>query len=437
MKKKAHSWLLFALIFVVALSGCSGGQSASSGDDASAEKETKTIHFMHLWPKGSAKQHHMIVNDIIAKFESNHPNVKVKLEVLSNEQYKNKLKVLGASNQLPDVGMTWGGGFIEPYVSGDLFAPVDDVLESGLNELFVPGTTDAYAVDGKTYALPLELNIVPIYYNKKIFAKYGIEIPKTYAEFKNVVKTLVDHGVTPITVGNKEPWTGSMWYMYFVDRIGGSNALTNAIQGSGSFADPAFVRAAEEIQNLVKMDAFIRGYNGLSNNEAKAAFMNGNAAMYMMGTWELPNYTTNESVPKEFRESVGYFKFPIVEGGKGSRDSWVGGPGVALFVAQNSEVKDVAKEFVKFFVKEWGDQAVTKAGVIPATKVDTSGKDLPQMYIDILNELNNASNITLYADVQMSPDVAQVHLESIQALYGLQITPEQFVQHHVTAMSQE
>ena len=49
--------------------------------------------------------------------------------------------------------------------------------------------------------------------------------------------------------------------------------------------------------------------------------------------------------------------------------------------------------------------------------------------------LNAASNITLFADVQMSPGVAQVHLDAIQALFGNQMTPEEFAKAHEEALS--
>ncbi|GAJ39960.1 putative ABC transporter substrate-binding protein [Parageobacillus caldoxylosilyticus NBRC 107762] len=372
----------------------------------------------------------MIVNEIIKEFEKQNPNVTVKQEVLENEQYKNKLKILASSNELPDVGMTWAAGFLEPYVKGNLFAPLDDILNSGLKDKFVSGTTEAYAVNNKTYALPLELNITPIYYNKKIFSKYHLEPPQTYEDFKNIVQTLVKNGVAPIALGNKDRWTGSLWYMYLADRIGGADTLKNAINRKGSFEDPSLIKAAEEVQKLVKMKAFIKGFNGLSNDEAKSEFMNEKAAMYLMGTWELPNFTTNEEVPKEFRDKVGFFKFPVVDGGKGDVNSWVGGPGVGLFVSENSKVKKEAKEFVKFFIEKWGEQSVTKAGVIPATKVDTANIHLPQLYIDVLSELNKASNITLFADVQMNPEAAQTHLNLIQSLFGEEVTPKDFVKQH-------
>lgn len=430
-KKKAITLLVAVFALILFAAGCSGDESSesSSGD-------TKTIKFMHLWPEGSSKDHYKIVNEIIDGFEKENPDVKVDLEVLSNEQYKDKLKVLSSSEQLPDVGMTWPAGFLEPYVSGNKFAPLDDVLDDGLQDEFVPGTTEAYQIDGKTYGLPLELNIATIFYNKKIFEENNLEAPKTYEDLKNVISTLKENDVAPIALGNKDRWTGSLWYMYFADRIGGAKVLNSAIDRSGSFEDPALIEAADKVQELVGMDAFTKGFNGLADQEAKSMFMNGQAAMYLIATWDLPNYTTNEDVPQEFRDSVGYFNFPTVDG-KGDMNSFVGGPGVGLFVAEDSDVKKESKAFVKYFAEQWGEKSVTKAGVIPATKVNTDEVDLPDMYLDVLKDLNGASNITLFADVQMSPEVAEVHLTQIQALFGEEVTPEEFVKKHEEALAKE
>lgn len=389
---------------------------------------------MHLWPEGSSNAQYTIVDDIIKAYEEENTNVEIQTEILGNEQYKEKIKVLSASNELPDVGITWAAGYMKPFVDGNKFTSLDDIVKE---DQFVAGTLDAFSVDDSPYALPLELNITPVYYNKEIFDKYNLEAPETYDEFLSVVETLVDNGVTPITLGNKDRWTGSMWYMYLADRIGGPESLNNAINRTGSFEDPSLVQAAEEITKLVDMNAFVKGFNGLSNDEAKGYFMNEQAAMYLMATWELPNYTTSPDVAEEFKDKVGYFKFPTYEGGKGDIDSYVGGPGVGLFVSEESKVKDEAKKFVSYLVEEWGKRSVTDAGVIPATVVDTSNGDLDQMYIDILNDLGNATNLTLYADVQMSAGVADVHLNQIQALFGGQSSAEEFTKTQEEALAAE
>ncbi|WP_159888354.1 extracellular solute-binding protein [Paenibacillus puerhi] len=450
MDKRTLTWTLTAMLSsALVLSGCSGSNTATNGSGgassspgstpagAAAPEKKVTIKLMHLWPAGSSATQNKIVNDIIKDYTAANPNVTIDQEVLENEQYKSKMKVLSASNKLPDIGFTWAAGYMEPYVKGDMFAPLDDLLQGELKDKFVNGTTDAYAFGGKTYALPVELNIVPVYYNKAIFAKYNLQPPKTYDEFKHIVKTLSSNGVAPIALGNKDRWTGSLWYMYLADRVGGPETLKKAIDRSGTFNDPSLIRSAAEVASLVDMNAFNKGFNGLSNDEGKAEFMNSKAAMYLMGTWELPNYTTNKDVPQAFKDQIGFFKFPTVDGGKGNVESWVGGPGVGLYVSKNSQVQDEAKKFVSYFVQKWGDKAITEAGVIPATKVDTSKVKLPDMYIDLLNELNKASSITLFADVQMKPASAEVHLNMIQALFGKAVTPEDFAKNHEDALAKE
>ena len=249
MSKKTMAILLsWTLVLAVILSGCNSSSSDQEGETGSSGTDGKvTLKFMHLWPAGSSAQQNKLVNDIIKQYQTDHPNVTIKQEVLENEQYKNKLKILSASNELPDVGVTWAAGFLEPYVKGNLFAPLDDVLSGSLSDKFIAGTTEAYAIDGKTYALPIELNISPIYYNKAIFAKYNLQPPATYDEFLSVLKTLTENGEVPIALGNKDRWTGSLWYMYLANRLGG-DALEKAINGSGKFDDPALTQAAAEVQ---------------------------------------------------------------------------------------------------------------------------------------------------------------------------------------------
>jgi raffinose/stachyose/melibiose transport system substrate-binding protein len=430
---KIRALVALTVGLTVILSGCATSSNDNNRVQDAVSGEKVTISMMHLWPEAGASGQHQVVNKIIDEYQADNPNVTIKQEVFDNERYKAKIKVLSAVNELPDIGLTWAAGYLQPFVEGKLLAPLDELLHSEFEDSFVAGTTEAYAIDGKTYALPLEFNLAPVYYNKEIFAQYGLQVPTTYDDFLHIVKTLAASGVVPIALGNKDRWTGSLWYMYLADRIAGTETLTNAIKGASSFTDSGLVEAAQRIQELVDMNAFNKGFNGLSNDEVKAEFMDSEAAMYMMGTWELPNYTTNQVIPQAFRDSIGFFKFPTVAGGQSTIDSWVGGPGVGLFVAENSPVKAEAKKFAKYFVKRWGEESVTGAGVIPATKVDTSKIQLPQLYIDLLNEVNKATSITLFADVQMASGAAEAHLNQIQALFGKEITPDEFARAHDAA----
>jgi raffinose/stachyose/melibiose transport system substrate-binding protein len=432
-KKTISTVMAIVMLAAVALVGC----SSSSSTSGSGSKKT-VIKFMHLWPEGSSKAQFTIMKNAIADYEKAHPNVEIQTEILGPDQYRDKLKVLASSNSLPDVGMTWSDGFIKPYAQGNMFAPLDDVINKNFKDGFVSGVKESYAYNGKTYALPMELNISYVFYNKDIFKKYNLQVPKTFQEFENVVKTLKENGVTPATVGAKDGWPASFWFMYLADRIGGPKILTDVIHGKAQMTDPAIVKAAQETQNLVKMGAFENGASAMSNDDAKGYFMNEKAGMFLTATWELPNYTTSPDVSQSFKDKIGYFKFPTYEGGKGTDvNSYVGGPGVGLFVSQNSKVKAQAEDFAAFLIKQWGKNSVTQAGVIPASKVDPSKLKLAPMYVDVLNDLNHASNVTTYFDTQSSPAVAELHHQLMTALFGNQVTPEDFAKQQADALAKE
>ncbi|ADI26638.1 extracellular solute-binding protein [Geobacillus sp. G4] len=438
MKKKAFTWLVLLMLMAgIVLSGCSSSSSDSASEGKSGDGKIH-LKFMHDWPKGSSTAYYNLVEEIIKDYEAKHPNVQIDVEVLNPDQYRDKLKVLAASNELPDVGLTWSNGFAEPYATGGQFAPLNDIIEKEFKDQFVPGTVEAYTFNGKSYALPMEMNITYIFYNKEIFKKYGLQEPKTFEDLKNIGKTLIKHGVIPATVGSKDGWPASMWFMYLADRIGGPTILTDVIQGKVKMSDPAIVKAAKEVQNLVDMGFFVKGNTAFSNDDAKGYFLNEKAAMFLTATWELPNFTTSPDVPQEFKEKVGYFKFPLYEGGKGTDiNSYVGGPGLGAFVAENSKHKEQAKDFAAYLVKEWGKRSVEGAGILPATKVNTEGLNVPKMYLDVLHDINNATNITTWFDTQASPNVSELHHDLMTALFGKQITPEEFAKQHDDALAEE
>ncbi|ULT59933.1 extracellular solute-binding protein [Neobacillus drentensis] len=432
------SVLVFMVLFAAIAAGCSS--SSSSGDVVALNDSKKVIHFMHIWPESSSNSQYLIMKSIISDYERQHPDVKIETEIVNSDQYKDKLKVLATANELPDIGMTWSDGFIRPYVNGDMLEPLDDIVNNdpALRDAFIPGVKESYAVNGKTYGLPLELNTSYVFYNKEIFKKYNLEVPKTFEEYKNVVKTLAENGVIPATVGAKDGWPASFWFMYLADRIGGPTILTDVIHGKAKMDDPALLKAAQEVQNLVNMGGFVKEASTLSYEDSVDYFMFEKAAMFLTGLWQLPAFTTSPDVPHEFKDKIGYFKFPLYEGGKGTDiNSYVGGPGVGLFVAKDSKVKKVAKDFVGFLVKEWGKKSVTDAGIIPATKVDTSNLKLSPMYMDILKDLNEASNVTTYFDTQSSPAVSELHHELLTALFGKQVTPKDFVKQQADALAEE
>jgi len=432
MKKLISAVLASSLILTAGLTGCSksnnssGSTSAAASGSTSAVASKTTITFMTNWPQASATTQYNLTTSIINSYEAANPNVTINLTPMSPDPYKDKLKILASSNQLPDVGQTWAAGFMSPYISGGLFADLTSSL-APIKDTFVSGTLDAYSSGGKSYAAPLELNITPIYYNKAIFAKYGLAVPTTFDQFKTVCATLQKNGLTPIALGNKDTWTGALWFENLAIKVAGPQNYSNAVSGKIPFTSPDIVKAATEIQDLAKSGAFIKGFDGVSDDQAKADFTSGQAAMYLQGTWDV-GMSTDTTLPSSFTSNMGFFNFPTY-GTNADINSWIGGPGVGLFVANNSKVKTQAEAFVAYFVQKWGQSSVQKASDISASKVSaTAAASLSPMYQGVLSQLSSASSVTLFSDVQLPPAAGTLIDNSCQGLLGATETPLAFCQ---------
>jgi multiple sugar transport system substrate-binding protein len=91
----------------------------------------------------------------------------------------------------PDVFMTVGQQ-IQYYIAQDLTIPVDDVLadmkavEGGIYENVVGQGVS----DGTAYALPIELDVVPMYARTDLLKQAGKELPETWEEFRAAAKAI-------------------------------------------------------------------------------------------------------------------------------------------------------------------------------------------------------------------------------------------------------
>src|SRR5699024_12867231 len=94
--RKAVSKLFVFIVSASILAACGGAgdNEESTGSNGSGSEGSKTVEFMHLCPEGSSAQHHQIINEIISDFKEENPDINVDVEVLSNEQYKDKIKDL-------------------------------------------------------------------------------------------------------------------------------------------------------------------------------------------------------------------------------------------------------------------------------------------------------------------------------------------------------
>ncbi|MFB7638922.1 extracellular solute-binding protein [Peribacillus butanolivorans] len=409
--------LIVILLSLILLVGCQApNANPSSGSSSERDGGKKELTVWHIESQGGEPG----LKDAVKRFEDKHPGVSVKLIKQENDPYKSKLVVAMGGGNPPDVFHSWGGGWLKNFVDA---GQVRDITNDIDKDSYLEAALSESTFDDKVYGAPVGMNVVPVWYNKKIFKKYNIEEPETYEELLKVIKTLKANDVIPFSLANKSKWTGAFYLMYFAERFGGADLFNEAFSRTGrTFDDKAYIEAGRKIQELVKLGAFPEGMNGMNfdTGQSRQLIYTEKAAMEVMVSSYLGN------VRKEFpeiEEDLGFFLFPAVTGGKGAKNHVVGGISPVFSVSEKSKNADLAVELVKeLSSKETAEKLANMKGAISAVK----GVSYEDEYTEKLSKvLENAEYLQTFYDQTLPPELAEVHLNTTQALFGLSITPEE------------
>ncbi|MFJ7289152.1 ABC transporter substrate-binding protein [Curtobacterium sp. NPDC098951] len=183
--RRGLSAVAIGVTAAVALAACASGGSSSGGssDDISkALKDGGTLTYWSWTP--SAK-------DQVAAFEKAYPKVKVKLVNAGTgaDQYTKLQNTIKAGSGAPDVAQV-------EYYALPQFALSDSLLDlssygfGDLKDKFAASTWSSVDMDGKIYGLPQDSGPMALFYNKAVFDKYGISVPKTWDEYVAAAKKL-------------------------------------------------------------------------------------------------------------------------------------------------------------------------------------------------------------------------------------------------------
>ena len=112
-----------------------------------------------------------------------------------------------SANKTPDLAYTWpAASVLAGYARIGALAPLDAYYEqygwAGIDEFY----RGRNSYQGSIYGVPMEQDLMGVYYNKDLFAAQGIDIPTTYAEFQAAADKFKDAGIVPIAFGNRDRW---------------------------------------------------------------------------------------------------------------------------------------------------------------------------------------------------------------------------------------
>jgi ABC-type glycerol-3-phosphate transport system substrate-binding protein len=221
-------------------------------------------------------------NHEIARFEAANPGIKITLSPGPDVQTSKYVQTLVASGSTPDVAAL--------IVSEPAFWPLLQPFDQNDPEIKQISDASKAYINGQLLNLGIAKEARnTIFYNKDMFAKAGIAtLPKTYADFEAACEKLKGAGFTPMITagGSGASWVAGDALNIFSDTLKNNDHwYIDYKAGKAKFIDPDWLAGATRVQSYAEKGYFIPGALGITYAQAEQAFLTGQGAMYLMGTW--------------------------------------------------------------------------------------------------------------------------------------------------------
>lgn len=423
--------LLLAIIMVMSLlTACSNNtpSESSSSDPASTAKneageEQITISFMHQWNDEARLPYW---EDLVNRYMEQNPNVKIEMQAVANEPYKEKLRVMLAGDDVPDLFFTWDGDYIARFAEAGVIMNLDEMLAADpeFKDSFNQGLLTTGQYNGSQYGFPIRTCVNFILYYTDKFEQYGLEEPETWDEFMEICDVLKENGEIPLMLGNLNGSPLTHWMaalnLMLVDP---ETLAADYYLETGDFSDPNYVKTLETLKEMYDSGTFLPGGASVDSNAAVEGWCAGNTVMI---------YDQCASFKTKFAPGAsgdwGIFQLPPMEGA-GDPEMMIGW--IDQFaISSKCEHPEVVLDFLKFFYNEENQMKMTEEiGFVSTIDAVASNTEIavPQLQ-EAMGIINECKGFSCPLDLEMNASVASVYMAGGQELLGGTKTPEEIME---------
>lgn len=395
------------LCVALAILSCSAAWAAGGGEAAGAAVTLK------LW--GWRSQDQPLWERVQQELQKKGEKISIAYESFVATEYDAKvlLSLQGGTaadifltRRLPNITRT------QPLIDGKYIVPLDGLVDF---KNFQPTTLAFIQQAGKTWGVPFANQVVGIFYNLDIFAKYNLKEPETIEQLAAVCRTLQANGVTPFSVPGKEAWVLAMQNAMVGVSYPGEEWIGKAIRGEARFTDAPYV---DMLQKLYDLRVFYqKDFTANTAAEMDAAFALGQAAMVFYGVWGDSNWL---KLNPNFK--YGYFPVPGVKPGDARVYVYMDGSYGLNSASKNRDAAlkvlnyTATTEFGAIFSAITGEMTAMKGVTLPPNKPVLAeaydvGSKLAAKYIYWVGSPFEAGNPTVYNI--LTPGMQEMYLGKI------------------------
>lgn len=353
-------------------------------------------------------------------FEQEFPDVEVKMINQVWEGYESTLKTRITAKDLPELTNVHLRWMYDLSGQGGLADVTAFIEEIGI-DLFSPGALEGTKFNDRYYGIPYRASGMAFYWNKNIFREAGLDPevpPKTWNEVLEFSKIIKEKTGKPGFALDAKTTDGIFNNtIALIHSYGGQ--IIDKDRMVCTLDEPAGIRAAQFVYDLNKAGVNIAGAVGLSNDDARQMFTQGQVAMNYEGPWAVENlrqigkvYGVDYGVttmPSGNPDEIGYS--PLI-GWAFTYPSWLEPEKVAI-------VQDFIKfilypERLEWFMSDWGTP------YLPVLETPTYQKKEMEVF-------NEQLRYTLSPNLGVPHDaeIREILTEAFQSLTMLKSTPEE------------
>ena len=432
MKHKLSLMLIvFIVICLMMLSACQGGSAGSNtttstgGSTATpgqtqaptaAEQEKLTVEMgvqleFSYW-EGSASDKTGF-DYVLQKFTQNHPEITLNPQIYPSNTYAQQLDTRIAANDWPDVMRYKYQNLGKFKESGVMLELTGSILEENLTDL-VPAYRSALTFEGRLLGMPHHTDTIAIYYNKAMFEKSGIRIPKdvndgwTWDELTEIARKLkADHGLNYVFGGI---WENGSGYRYLPFVYAGGGAILSEDMKSIAINSPEALNAIKLYETWRKEDLVVK--TGFTQQaQTNMLFVAEKTAFTFSGSWHCSYMEEN------MKGKWGVTYMPRSVDGKSGSD--MGGNG--LFAASVTKAPKASAIFIEYLTsKENMKEFCEKANFIP---VRTSLINEGLKYSSFPVEMDVFLDIVSTIDPKMAEDETSTRFQKLNVIFSEEMDP--------------
>ncbi|WP_256760589.1 ABC transporter substrate-binding protein [Cohnella sp. WQ 127256] len=313
--------------------------AATSSNSATASDSGEKITLrLTIW--GSSPMTIGKNDAVIKKFEELHPNINIESENYSSDVYNDKLGVMAASSNLPDI-IRIDYSAIQNYATKDLLLPLEPfVADKTINlDGIDPANTDSGKINGVLYGLNIGNNAPVMFYNPKLLEQSGIAAPTpdySWEQYEKDMETLKGKGLIGDTHMGMEIFT--VWLRQQGSKLYSEDGVKLGYEDDKLFSDYFDMQLRWQEKGIISplgTELEIKGLEDGPYAKGQSGFGAG------LGFWS----NQADVFVKSLGGPIGYAMYPGSGDGKGMYIK----PSFFHSIAKNSKHPKEAAQFIEFY----------------------------------------------------------------------------------------